>query len=166
MKQPHRWFYSFFCSAAVLLAVSVQAAPESGMVTVAEGDVRVTPKDGAEAVVNKGDKVAVGSTIKTGANSRAVIVITPRSAIRVAADSEVVIETVDEDVSPKDVLVDVKSGGLGALLKPNAAGELDFKIRTPSGVAAARGTFYAVVVENGKGYAQVKEGRVEIIPNP
>src|SRR5690606_13991744 len=123
MKQPRRWFYSFFCAAAVSMVVFVQAAPESGMVTVAEGDVKVTPKDGAEAVLKKGDKVAVGSTVKTGADSRAVIVITPRSAIRVAADSEVVIEIVDENASPKNVMVDVKSGGLGALLKPNAAGE-------------------------------------------
>lgn len=165
MKQPRRWFYSFFCAAAVSVAVFVQAAPESGKVTVAVGDVKVTPKGGGAAVaLQAGDTVAVGSTVATGADSRAVIVITPRSAIRVAADSEVVIETVDETASPKNVMIDLKSGGLGALLKPNAADELDFKIRTPSGVAAARGTFYAVVVEDGKGYAQVKEGRVEIIP--
>ena len=165
MKQLRRWFYSFFCVAAVSMAVFVQAEPESGKVTVAVGDVKVTPKEGAEVALQKGDTVAVGSTVKTGADSRAVIVITPRSAIRVAANSEVVIENVNQDASPKDVLIDVKSGGLGALLKPNAADELDFKIRTPSGVAAARGTFYAVVVEDGNGYAQVKEGRVEIIPN-
>ena len=60
--------------------------------------------------------------------------------------------------------INLKDGSLGALLNPNAAGELDFKVRTPSGVAAARGTFYAVVGKDGKGYAQVKEGRVEIIP--
>lgn len=164
MKQSHRWFYSVFFAAAVSMAGFVQAEPESGKVTVAVGDVKVIPKDGAEVAVKAGDTVAEGSTVKTGADSRAVIVITPRSAIRVGADSEVVIETVDETASPKNVMIDVKSGGLGALLKPNAADELDFKIRTPSGVAAARGTFYAVVVEDGKGYAQVKEGRVEIIP--
>ncbi|MEM7698106.1 MAG: FecR family protein, partial [Verrucomicrobiota bacterium] len=111
-----------------------------------------------------GATVVVGSTVKTGPDSRAVIVITPRSAIRVAADSEVVIEKVDETATPEEVMIDLKDGSLGALLKPNAAGAMDFQIRTPSGVAAARGTFFAVVVEDGKGYAQVKEGRVEIIP--
>jgi hypothetical protein len=115
--------------------------------------------------VEKGAKVAVGTTIKTGNDSRAVVVITPRSAIRIAANSEVVIEMVDEEASPKQVMIDLKDGSLGALLKPNAEGEIDFKVRTPSGVAAARGTFYSVVVEDGKGYAQVKEGRVEIVPN-
>ena len=165
MKHPHRWIYSFFCATIASAAVFAQAEPESGKITVAVGDVKVTAKDDDDAVaVKAGDSVAVGSTVTTGADSRAVIVITPRSAIRVAADSVVVITTVDETAPPKNVKIDVKSGGLGALLKPNAADELDFKIRTPSGVAAARGTCYAVVVEDGKGYAQVKEGRVEIIP--
>lgn len=142
------------------------AEPESGKVTVAVGEVKAISKDGgAETAVKAGDKVAVGTTIKTGANSRAVVVVTARSAIRISENSEVVIETVDETATPNQVLIDLKDGSLGALLKPNAAGELDFKVRTPSGVAAARGTFYAVAVKDGKGYAQVKEGRVEIIPN-
>lgn len=142
-----------------------EAAPESGKVTVAVGDVKAFAEEGAAGTpVEKGDKVAVGTTIKTGADSRAVIVITPRSAIRISENSVVVIETVDEAASPKQVMIDLKDGSLGALLKPNAATELDFRVRTPSGVAAARGTFYAVAVKDGKGYAQVKEGRVEIIP--
>lgn len=159
---------SFFGIAAILAVTAVvMAEPESGKVTVAVGDVQAVSKDGgAGTPVKAGDKVAVGTTIKTGANSRAVVVITARSAIRISENSEVVIETVDETAKPNQVLIDLKDGSLGALLKPNAAGELDFKVRTPSGVAAARGTFYAVAVKDGKGYAQVKEGRVEIIPNP
>lgn len=141
-----------------------QAEPESGDVTVAVGDVQLVGEDGTATPLKKGDKVAVGSTVRTGAQSRAVIVITPRSAIRVSENSEVVIETINENSKPVDVMINLKNGSLGALIKPNAAGELDFKVRTPSGVAAARGTFYAVVVREGKGYAQVKEGQVEITP--
>ena len=161
----HKLFLGIALASA--LATVALAEPESGKVTVAVGDVQSVPKDGgAGAAVNVGDKVAVGTTIKTGADSRAVVVITARSAIRISENSEVVIETVDEAATPDNVLIDLKSGSLGALLKPNAAGELDFKVRTPSGVAAARGTFYSVAVKDGKGYAQVKEGRVEIVPNP
>ena len=146
-----------------LYCTGAQAEPESGDVTVAVGDVQLVAEDGT-ATPLKGDKVAVGSTVRTGAQSRAVIVITPRSAIRVSENSEVVIETINENSKPVDVMINLKDGSLGALIKPNAAGELDFKVRTPSGVAAARGTFYAVVVREGKGYAQVKEGQVEITP--
>ena len=150
----------------LLFQFNSYAAPDSGTVTVAVGEVKALKGEGGDPTpVEKGDKVAVGTTITTGDDSRAVVVITPRSAIRISANSEVVIETVDEEASPKSVMIDLKEGSLGALLKPNAAGELDFKVRTPSGVAAARGTFYSVAVKDGKGYAQVKEGRVEIIPN-
>tara|TARA_R110002096_G_scaffold27577_10_gene84207 strand:+ start:185 stop:706 length:522 start_codon:yes stop_codon:yes gene_type:complete len=142
------------------------AEPVSGTVTVAVGEVNAVTEEGAKAnPVEKGDKVAVGTTIKTGADSRAVIVITPRSAIRVGENSEVLIETIDVEATPSLVMIDVKDGSLGALLKPNTAGELDFRVRTPSGVAAARGTFYAVAVKDGKGFVQVKEGKVEVIPN-
>jgi len=144
----------------------LEAAPESGRVTVAVGDVKAITAEGEPAAaIEKGDKVAVGTTVLTGPESRAVIVITPRSAIRIAENSEVVIETIDEAASPSDVTINLKEGSLGALLKPNAATELDFKVRTPSGVAAARGTFYSVAVKDGKGFTQVKEGRVEVIPN-
>lgn len=158
-------FTAFAC--LVLGTGLARAEPESGTVTVADGDVKSVPEGGGEGTeVKGGDKVAVGTTIVTGAASRAVIVITPRSAIRVGENSEVLIAEVDEESTPQKVLVDVKDGGLAALLKPNAAGEMDFRIKTPTGIAAARGTFYAVVVEDGKGYAQVKEGRVEITPEP
>lgn len=144
---------------------SLFAEPESGKVTVAVGDVQVIAKAGdAPVAVKSGDQIAVGSTIKTGAGARAVVVITSRSAIRIAENSEVLLEVVDETVLPKKVTVDLKDGSLSALLKPNAAGELDFQVRTPSGVAAARGTFFSVAVKDGKGFAQVKEGRVDVIP--
>ena len=89
----------------------------------------------------KETRLRSGQRSKQGDDSRAVVVITPRSAIRIAANSEVVIEMVDEEASPKQVMIDLKDGSLGALLKPNSEGALDFKVRTPSGVAAARGDF-------------------------
>ena len=110
------------------------------------------------------DDRAVPADDLLGPGARAVIVMTPKSAIRVAENSQVVIEEIAEAATPPKVTLDLKDGSLGALLKPGAGAEMDFKIKTPSGIAAARGTYYAVVVENGKGFAQVKEGKVEIVP--
>lgn len=152
---------------AILLFSSslAHAEPKSGSVTVSVGDVKVKPGGGgAEKPLKVDDTVAIGDTVTTGAGARAVIVMTKASAIRVGENSEVVIEEIKEsDTAPK-VLVDLKNGSLGALLKTTPAMAMDFKIKTPSGIAAARGTFFAVVVENGKGFAQVKEGKIEIIP--
>jgi hypothetical protein len=139
--------------------------PKTGSVTVSVGDVKVTvPGGDAPVALNAGDTVKVGSTVTTGAGARAVIVMTPRSAIRVGENSTVVVEEIEEAANPPKVTLDLKDGSLGALLKPGTGAEMDFKIKTPSGIAAARGTYYAVVVEDGKGFAQVKEGKVEIVP--
>ncbi len=158
--------FAFPCLAVLFLtATPLVAAPESGKVTVAVGEVTVVAKAGeAPMAVKAGDTVAVGGTIKTGAGARVVVVMTARSAIRIGENSEVLLEAVDETALPKKVMIDLKDGSLSALLKPEAAGELDFRVRTPSGVAAARGTFFAVAVKDGKGFAQVKEGRVDVIP--
>ncbi len=148
----------------LLLAPLAKAEPKSGTVTVAVGDVKVTPAGGASQALKAGDVVAVGSKVTTGPQSRAVIVMTVKSAIRIGENSDVTIETIDEAAAKPKVVLDIKAGSLGALLKPGPDAPMDFQIKTPSGIAAARGTYYAVAVENGKGYAQVKEGKVEIIP--
>jgi len=145
-------------------AAPLQAEPESGEVTVSVGEVHVTPPGGQPAPLNVGDTVATGSLVTTGEGARAVIVMTSRSAVRITANSEVLIEEVAAEADPPRVTIDLKNGSLGALLKPGAGEEMDFKVRTPTGIAAARGTFFAVVVEDGKGYAQVRDGRVEIVP--
>lgn len=139
-------------------------APQSGKVTVAVGDVKATPQAGVPVPVKAGQTVAVGSKVTTGPGARAVIVMTPRSAVRVSENSEVLIAEVDETAKPEKVLLDLKSGSLGALLKTTPNSPMDFKIKTPSGVAAARGTFFSVAVKDGKGFAQVKEGVVQILP--
>ena len=138
---------------------------ESGRVAVAIGDVKEAPPNGAERALKKGDTVQVGSLITTGDRSRAVVTMTKRSAIRISANSETLIEAMDDsDTAPK-VLIDLKKGTMGALINPDERQKMDFKITTPSGVAAARGTFFSVAVEGDRGYVLTKEGRVSITPN-
>lgn len=141
------------------------AAESSGSVSVAVGKVTLVPLGGgAETPLKVGDPVPVGSTVKTGAASRAVIKTTKQSAIRIAENSQAVfMELVDSDTAPK-VLVDLKSGSLGALIQPQAQSTMDFKVKTPSGIAAARGTMFAVAVEDGKGFVKVEHGKVDVTP--
>ena len=139
--------------------------PRPGRVTVAVGDVKETPPGGGAARnLAVGDVVQAGSTIRTGDNSRAVITMTVQSAIRVGPNSETIVQELVTAADAPKVLLDLKSGSMGALINPEAKGKVDFKIKTPSGVAAARGTFFSVAVEDGRGYIQTKTGNVNIIP--
>lgn len=138
--------------------------PQTGKVTVVVGTVTVTPPGQPALPLKVGEIVAVGSVIKTGADSRATVTMTTSSAVRIGPNSETVVAEIVESKDAPKVLLDLKSGTIGALVKPEVKGKMDFKIKTPSGIAAARGTFYSVAVENGIGYVQTKEGEVVIIP--
>ena len=141
------------------------AADANGLVSVAVGTVTLIPADGgAELPLKVGDAVPIGSTVKTGVASRAVIKTTKQSAVRIAENSQAVfMELVDSDATPK-VLIDLKAGSMGALIQPQSQAVMDFKIKTPTGIAAARGTMYAVSVEDGKGFVKVDHGKVDVTP--
>lgn len=147
-----------------LAGISV-AADSTGTVSIAVGQVTLLPVGGgAETPLKVGDAVPVGSTVKTGMASRAVIKTTKQSAVRIAENSQAIfMELVDSDATPK-VLIDLKAGSMGALIQPQAQGVMDFKIKTPTGIAAARGTMYAVSVEDGKGFVKVEHGKVDVTP--
>jgi hypothetical protein len=139
-------------------------APQMGKVTILSGKVTETPAGQAEHVLKEGDIVAVGSTLKTAADSHAVVTMTTTSAIRLGPDSEAVVAEIVESKEAPKVLLDLKNGTVGALVKAETSGKMDFKIKTPSGIAVAKGAFYSVSVENGKGYVQTKDGEVVIVP--
>ncbi len=139
-------------------------APQTGKVTIVAGKVTETPPGQPEHALKEGDIIAVGSTLKTGPDARVTVTMTSTSAIRLGPDSEAVVAEIVESKDAPKVLLDLKNGTVGALVKPETSGKMDFKIKTPSGVAVAKGAFYSVSVENGKGYVQTKDGEVVIVP--
>lgn len=109
----------------------------------------------------------VGSKVKTGANATATLLTVPEAAVRLQENTEITIggleyEKSGDQVTKRDALIELNSGTLSALIKRNDPKTTDFKIKTPQGVAAARGTFYAVTVKDGKSVVGVKEGKVSV----
>ena len=58
------------------------------------------------------------------------------------------------------------SGAVSVLVDPSTPKITDFQVQTPAGAAAARGTFYTVVVKDGKTYSSVAEGKISNIASP
>ncbi|MEM1297184.1 MAG: FecR family protein [Verrucomicrobiota bacterium] len=144
-------------------------AAESGEVTLIAGNVTMTPKDGGPAQkLQKGSKVEVGAQVTTAERARVVIMMTDASAIRITGGSTVVIAAMTDSgaAGQSKVNVNLKSGSVGALIDSSKNRQIDFKIETPHGVATARGTYYAVVVEGGKTYTKVRNGQVSVTASP
>lgn len=119
------------------------------------------------APLREGQKLAPGTTVATGADGEAVIVTTPGAAVHVQPSSRVVLQfnefrSEGGKIANRKTVVDLQDGTLSALISKNDPKTTRFEVRTPQGVAAARGTFFGVTVKDGESFVAVKEGKVGI----
>jgi hypothetical protein len=125
------------------------------------------PNSSSYAPLKKGQVLAIGSTVRTGDDGVVVLVTTPGSAVQIGNDSIVKLNKLafsksGGDVTQRSAQLQLSSGVISALIDPSTPKITDFQVQTPEGAAAARGTFYAVLVYNGKTYVGVKEGKVAV----
>ena len=157
---------------AILILVNIAtAATIYASVFSVSGNVEfAAPASPNFAALKKGQLLAVGSTVRTGDDGVAVLVTTPGSAIQVGSGSllklnELAFARAGGHVTQRVASLQLTSGVVSALIDPSTPRITDFKIQTPQGAAAARGTFYAVLVYHGKTFVGVKEGHVAATSN-
>jgi hypothetical protein len=174
MNRNSRFFHSYGSHARALLGVlliglgaaTLRADPVKAMVVSVQGTVEFAPPGSASfAPLGKGQELAVGSTIRTSSDGSAVILTTPGSAIKLGSDSNLRLNALafaksGSTVTQREAHLQLTTGAVSAFIDPSTPTITDFQVQTPEGSAAARGTFYAVVVSNGTTYVSVKHGRV------
>jgi hypothetical protein len=165
-RAQHR---ALLCVLALLLTgASLHADPIKAQVYSVTGSVEAAaPNTASYAPIKKGDLLAIGSTIRTGDDGVAIIVTTPGSAVQIGNNSVVKLNKLafaktGGDITQRQAVLQLQSGVVSALIDPATPKITDFQVQTPEGAAAARGTFYAVLVYHGKTYVGVKEGKVAV----
>jgi hypothetical protein len=151
--------FAFSCSVLQAAAVNAVVYSVSGSAEYAG------PGSANYAPLKKGQILRIGTTVRTGDNGSAVLVTTPGSAIQVGNSSVIRLNALafaraGSTITQRQAVVQLTTGIVSALIDPSTPNITDFRIQTPQGAAAARGTFYAVLVYNGKTYVGVKEGKV------
>ena len=152
----------------IVSSLGLRAATVSAQVFSVSGSVEYAAPDSSSYVpLKKGDTLAIGSTVRTGDDGIAVLVTTPGSAIQIGNSSVVKLNKLafnksGGDVTQRQAVVQLTTGVVSALIDPSTPKITDFQVQTPEGAAAARGTFYAVLVYHGKTYVGVKEGKVAV----
>jgi hypothetical protein len=155
---------------ALLLFPEAQAEPVKASVFAVKGEAEVAaPGSTHYNHLSVGDTVLIGSTIRTEEDSEVVLVTTPGTAVQIGGDSILKINDLafaesNGNVTERRANLDLKTGSVSALIDPSTPKITDFRIQTPDGGACARGTFYGVVVKNGKSFVSVKEGKVAAVP--
>jgi len=158
------WMIAF----AVFSTTGLHAAPVNAQVFSVAGTVEFAgPGSSSYAPLKKGQILAIGSTVRTGDDGVAVLVTTPGSAIQLGNSSILKINNLafaksGSDVTQRSAVLQLQTGVVSALIDPSTPKITDFQVQTPEGAAAARGTFYAVLVYHGKTYVGVKEGKVAV----
>lgn len=155
------------CLVAAGFTVSQAKAEDKARVSSVSGRVTYAPPQSGEfSQLAAGAEIPIGSRIRTGRDGTAVIVVVSGAAMQISEDSDVTIDSLSSSPEKRKALVSLKSGTVSALIDPKRSKQTDFKIQTPQGVAAARGTFYGVTVKSGKTYVGVRKGKVGVAYTP
>ena len=105
----------------------------------------------------------MGALIEVKAGTRLFFKTFEGQITVVEPDSLIFLETIEVTAAGKEkTVVDLKSGNLVANLDPTKRGTNDYGVRTPKGVAAARGTNYTVSVNGQSVVVSVVAGVVSI----
>jgi hypothetical protein len=145
--------YSLFIAAIVsLTAVCAQAAEAvSEAVVLKVTGSPVATVGGQQIAIKEGDKLAQGTVITTSATSEVEFRAFSGSTTTIkpgttAELSKLSLTTEGDAVTKQSAVIDLKIGDVISKLDPSKKAINDYSIRTPKGVAAARGTVYVVTV--------------------
>ncbi len=152
--------------AAPALAQTTQTQATVARVT---GAATVTLPDGSTTPLTAGMKVAQGSTITTGADGDVYLeshagYVTSIKHDSVVAVDEISVTTEGGQVKEERTMLDLKSGNLVAKLDPKKKAVNNYQVRTPKGVAAARGTVFTVMFRGQQYAIAVVNGVVTVTP--
>jgi hypothetical protein len=155
------------CVVAVVLTLGHANGEDKARVSSVSGRVTYSgPENSDFSPLAAGAEIPIGSRIRTGQDSSVVVIVVSGAAMQISENSDVTIASMSSSPEKRKALVSLKSGTVSALIDPKRSKQTDFKIQTPQGVAAARGTFYGVTVKNGKTYVGVKKGKVGVAHTP
>lgn len=150
-----------FTALASTLFAQTQPAKDIAVVLKSAGQVQVTrSQKGAAESASRGTRLHSGNVLRTGSDAAAAVIFTDdKSILKVRENSKVNIAGKREE---EGILKTIKME-FGQLWAKVTRSEATFKIETPSGVAAVKGTqFYCILDGKGNMIIFCLEGAVEI----
>ncbi|RMF06800.1 MAG: hypothetical protein D6762_08750 [Candidatus Neomarinimicrobiota bacterium] len=148
---------------ALGLLFSAPDAREFGKITLPLGQVEVQPGgtgDWERALPNR--KVFVGDVIRTQAKSRCEITLSTGGKVRIGADSELELNAANVKPMEKTYQANLRKGNAWVSAKAAFGEKKNVSVRTPTAVAAIRGTVYRTVAGEEESSVLVYKGKVDV----
>src|SRR5688500_13320241 len=116
------------CLLAVGLTVSHAQANDVARVSSVSGRVTYSlPNAGGPSPLTAGAEIQIGSPIRTGPDSSAVVVVVSGAAMQISENSDVTIDALSSTPAKRKALVSLKNGTVSALIDPKRSKQTDFK---------------------------------------
>ncbi|MBN2355590.1 FecR domain-containing protein [candidate division KSB1 bacterium] len=158
-KSVYIFIVAVFVMATIPLTTAAALDPEIAFVLKVTGNAKVKTESTHWTDLSKGMRLHSGDQIRTGANTLvAIIFIDDKTMVKIRSDSEIRFtgEKVQKGIAKK-LAMDI--GDMWARVTPGGAG---FRLETPSGVAAVKGTeFYGITDSSGETIIIGIEGFIE-----
>jgi hypothetical protein len=155
-----------FLLITALVGLATSAFAQSSEATVAKvtGTASVTLPDGTTKALTEGMKVPQGATVTTGADGDVYLETHKGYVTSIKKNSTVSVAEISVANGKENTILELKSGNLVAKLDPSKKAVNNYQVRTPKGVAAARGTVFTVSYNGGTYALSVVQGVVTILP--
>jgi hypothetical protein len=143
------------------LIINLSAQQPFGKITLPLGKVEVS-QDNRWMKAKPNQPVFQGNIIRTLPKSRCEITLTGGGKVRIGENSE--LELNDADVKPmvKNFNANLKKGNVGVSAKAAFGEKKNIAIRTPTAVAAIRGTKYRARAGDDESSVKVYDGKVDV----
>jgi len=143
-------FASLWLSAGIALAQDTLS--NQATIVGVGGSATVTLPDGTTSPAVNGAKLPAGATIKTGADGKVMLQAFTGTIATIDNNTEVSLAelsttSANGKVTQETTTIDLKNGNLVSALDPKKKSVNNYKVRTPKGVAAARGTSFQVRIK-------------------
>lgn len=142
--------------------LKLEAAAVQLMTT--HGNATITRVDGSSHAAVAGESIGMGSRIRTGEKSSALLLFDDGSRVLLRQASELRLQRSDKRALDGGFLVTLElvRGGLENIVTPQASPGNRFEIRSPAAVAAVRGTRFRVNASEQTTWTEVLDGAVDV----
>lgn len=131
-------------------------------ITLPLGKVEILKSEGSWIKARPNQKVFEGSILKTAARSRCELTLTGGGKIRIGENSELELNKADVKPMAKSFNANLKKGNIWVSAKAAFGEKKNIAVRTPTAVAAIRGTKYRAQAGNDESSVLVYEGKVDV----
>jgi len=133
-----------------------------GKITLPLGKVEIADKEGKWTRAKPNQKVFEGYILKTHARSRCEMTLTGGGKIRLGENSELELNEAEVKPMAKSFNANLKKGNVWVSAKAAFGEKKNIAVRTPTAVAAIRGTKYRATAGDNESSVLVYDGKVDV----